>query len=315
MRSVLVILCLAASTAFAQAWPAKPIRLIVPFATGGAQDTMARSINAELGQLLGQPIFVENRVGAGGTIGTAFVAKAPADGYTMILAAASHTINGSLYRKLDYDPLGDFTPIAAVALTNYVLVARGDAPFRTIAELVQHGRANPGKLNFSSAGVGSAGHLSASYFLALAGIDAVHVPAKGMGEAMTEVIAGRCDLTVLTNSVALPYANDKRARFLAVTSPGPSRFVPNTPPLAASLAGYEFESWFGLLGPAGIPPAIVERMNGAVGELMKRPEIAERIAKQGADVLTMPAVKFASYLRADLERMAKIVKAAGAKVE
>ena len=304
-----------APSLFAQSWPTKPIRLIVPFGSGGAQDTMARSMNAELGQLLGQTVIVENRVGAGGTIGTAFVAKAPPDGYTMILSAASHTINGSFYRKLDYDPLRDFTPIAALAVTNYVLVGSGAAPFKTIAELITYGKANPGKLNYSSAGVGSAGHLSAAYFLALAGVDAVHVPTKGMGDAMTEVVAGRCDLTVLTNNVALPFSKDARTRFLGVTSPGPSRFVPGTPAIGATLNGYEFESWFGLLGPAGIPKAIVDRVNAAVMQVIKQPEIAERLNKQGADPLTMPSDQFATYLKADFERMAKVVKASGAKVE
>ena len=297
------------------AWPTKPIRIIVPFGSGGAQDTMARSMNAELGQLLGQSVIIENRVGAGGTIATAFVAKAPADGYTMILAAASHTINGSLFRKLDYDPLRDFTAIAAIGLTNYVLVGGGNTPFTNLPELVAYGRANAGKLNFSSAGVGSAGHLAAAYLLALSGVDAVHVPTKGMADAMTEVIAGRCDFTVLTNSVALPYANDRRARFLGVTSPGPSRFIPAGVPIGATLKGYEFESWFGLLGPAGVPKAIVDRVNGAVMQLVKQPEIAERLTKQGADALTMPPEQFTAYLKTDFERMAKIVKASGAKLE
>jgi tripartite-type tricarboxylate transporter receptor subunit TctC len=313
--AILTIALLLPALSLAQSWPTKPIRLIVPFGAGGAQDTMARSMNAELGQLLGQPIVVENRVGAGGTIATAFVAKAPADGYTMIMSAASHTINGSLYRKLDYDPLRDFTPIAAIAVTNYVLVGRGEAPFKNVVELIAYGRANPGKMNFSSAGVGSAGHLAAAYFLALAGVDAVHIPTKGMGDAMTEVIAGRSDLTVLTNNVALPYANDKRTRFLGVTSPGASRFIPGTPPLGATLSGYEFESWFGLLGPAGVPKAVVDRVNSAVMALVKQPEIAERLVKQGADPLTMPSEKFGAYLKTDFDRMAKVVKASGAKVE
>jgi tripartite-type tricarboxylate transporter receptor subunit TctC len=300
---------------YAQAWPAKPIRIIVPFGAGGAQDTMARSMNAELGQLLGQNVIVENRVGAGGTLGTALVAKAPPDGYTMVLAAASHTINGSLFRKLDYDPLRDFTPIAALALTNYVLVGSGSASFTNLPELIAYGRANRGKLNFSSAGVGSAGHLSAAYLLALAGIDAVHVPTKAMNDSLTEVIAGRCDFTVLTNNIALPYANDRRARFLGVTSPGPSRFVPGVAPIAATLKGYEFESWFGLLGPAGVPKVIVDRINGAVMQLVKQPEVAERLVKQGADALTMPSEQFGAYLKTDFERMARVVKAAGATVE
>ncbi|MFM9887388.1 MAG: tripartite tricarboxylate transporter substrate binding protein [Burkholderiales bacterium] len=313
--TLLALGALLPSLTLAQTWPTKPIRVIVPFSAGGAQDTLARAINGELGQILGQNILVENRVGAGGTIGTAAVAKAAPDGYTMILAAASHTINGSLYRKLDYDPLKDFTPMAALAVTNYVLVGSGAKPFNNLAELIAYGKANPGKLNFSSAGVGSAGHLSAAYFLALAGVEAVHVPTKGMADAMTEVVAGRCDITVLTNNVAIPFSNDKRTRFLGVTSPAASPFIPDVAPISATLHGYEFESWFGFLGPAGVPPAVTERLNSAVTQLVKMPEIAERLRKQGVNVLTMAPDQFAAYLRADFDRMAKVVKAAGAKVE
>jgi tripartite-type tricarboxylate transporter receptor subunit TctC len=312
--SVLVALTCVTEAA-AQSWPTKPIRVIVPFSAGGAQDTMVRSMNAEIGQALGQPLVVENRVGAGGTIGTAFVAKAAPDGYTMVLAGASHTINGSLYRKLDYDPLRDFTPMASVAVTSYVLMGAGNASFTTIGELIAYGRANPGKMNFSSAGVGSAGHLSAAYFLALAGVEAVHVPTKGMGDAMTEVIAGRCDFTVLTNNVALPYVGDKRTRFLGVTSPAPSRFLPGVPPIGATLKGYEFQSWFAFLGPAGVPKAVTDRFNAAVAQVVKQPEIAERITKQGAEALLMSPEQLTAYLKTDFDRMATVVKAAGAKVD
>lgn len=314
-RLVCAMLAVSPAIAAAQAFPVKPIRIVVPFSSGGAQDTMARSLNMELGQLLGQNVIVENRVGAGATIGTGYVAKAPADGYTLLMAAASHTINATLYRKLDFDPIRDFTAIATVAVSSYVLVGAANAPFTTVAELIAYGRANPGKLNYSSGGVGSAGHLSAAFLLSLAGIDAVHVPTKGMGDAMTEVIAGRCDLTVLTNNVALPFANDRRARFLGVTSTRPSRFVPGFAPVGDTLKGYEFDSWFGLLGPAGIPRPVVERINTAVAQVVKVPEVADRLVRQGADPLIMSATDFSRYLAADVEKMARVVRASGAKVE
>jgi tripartite-type tricarboxylate transporter receptor subunit TctC len=310
-----LVAALCSTAALAQAWPAKPVRIVVPFGAGGAQDTMARSMSTELGQLLGTSVIVENRVGAGGTIATAYVAKQPADGYTLIMAAASHTINGTLYPKLEYYPLRDFTAIAPVAYSGYVVVASGNAPFASIQELVTYGKANPGKLNYSTAGVGSAGHLSGAFLLSLAGVDAVHVPTKGMGDAATEVLAGRCDLTVLTNNIALPYLNDKRMRFLGVTTTTPSRFVPGVAPVSNTLKGYEFGSWFGFLGPAGVPKAVVDRINAAATQLVKQPEVAERLVKQGAEPLSMPPEQFADYLKADFAKMARVVKASGAKAE
>jgi tripartite-type tricarboxylate transporter receptor subunit TctC len=291
-------------------------RIIVPFAAGGVQDILARAISQELGTAIGGTVIVENRTGAGGTIGTAFVAKAPPDGQTLVLAAASHTINGSLHAKLPYDPIRDFCGVAHIGTVEYVLMINPRIPARTVREFVNYAKANPGKLNYSSAGVGTATHLSMAYFASLAGIDMVHVPYKGTNEAVNEVLAGRADAVIAANIGALPYLLDARIRMLAVTSAKRSKFLPDLPTIADSgVPGYEFDSWLGLLGPAGIPRATVDRLNLAVGSLLRDPAILERLAKQGIEPQALTPEGFDALLRADFDRMASVVKASGARVE
>ncbi len=308
----LAVCCGAASVCAQTTWPVKPIHLLIPFTAGGAQDTAARAINSDLGEALGQNVIVENRGGGGGTLGTSIVAHAPADGYTLILAAASHHINASLYRKLDYDALADFTPVALVGMSSYVAMIKGDAPFTTVPEMISWGRAHPGQMNYATSGVGSAGHLSAAYLFGIVGVDAVAIPTKGMGEAMTEVLAGRADLLIVTNNVGLPFTNDRRVRVLAVTSATANRFFPGAPPIAASVPGYDFESWFGILAPARTPRAVIDRINTAMDRLLRRPDIIERLNKQGIEPRIMSPDVFGAYLKTDFERMAAVVKSAGA---
>jgi len=307
-----IALALAAGAACAQG----VTRIIVPFAAGGVQDILARAMSQELGTAIGGTVIVENRTGAGGTIGTAFVAKAPPDGQTLVLAAASHTINGSLHAKLPYDPIRDFCGVAHIGTVEYVLMINPRIPARTIREFVDYAKANPGKLNYSTAGVGTATHLSMAYFASLAGIDMVHVPYKGTNEAVNEVLAGRADAVIAANIGALPYLLDARIRMLAVTSAKRSKFLPDLPTIADSgVPGYEFDSWLGLLGPAGIPRATVDRLNLAVGSLLREPAILERLAKQGIEPQALTPEGFDALLRADFDRMAGVVKASGARVE
>jgi tripartite-type tricarboxylate transporter receptor subunit TctC len=296
------------------------VHVVVPFAAGGVQDIVARSFNAELGAALGRNVIVENRAGAGGTIGAAYVAKSAPDGNTLILAAASHTIAGSLYARLPYRPLEDFTPVAHIGSVDYVLMSSSRVPARTVAEFVAYGKANPGKLNYASAGNGSATHLSMAYFASLAGIDVVHIPFKSTGEAMQEVLAGRAQAVIAANIGALPYANDSRVRMLGATGARRSKFLPELPTVAESaprgaLHDYVFDSWIGLLGPAGLPPAAVTQLNEAVAKLLRDPAILERLAKQGVEPRAMSPAEFAALLKADYGRMAKIVKASGAKID
>ena len=309
----------AAGGAFAQTAAAtntRVERIVVPFAAGGVQDILARSISTELGVALGQTVIVENRAGAGGTVGSGYVAKSAPDGNTMVMAAASHNIAGTLYTKLSYDPQKDFTPIAHIGTADYVLMIHADVPAKTVAEYIRHAKANPGKLNYATSGVGSATHLSMAYFNGLAGIDVVHIPLKATGEAINEVISGRAQAVIAASIGALAFANDSRVRLIGVTSTQRSKYLPAVPTIAESgLPGYRFDSWFGLLGPANIPAASVERINAAVGTLLKDPVVLERLDKQGIRPQAMSSADFGKLLAVDYKRMAEVVKASGATVD
>ena len=291
-------------------------RIVVPFAAGGVQDIVARSFNAELGAALGRTIIVENRAGARGTNGPGSVARAAPDGQTLILAAASHTIAGSLYAKLPYDPLKDFTPIAHIGNVDYVLLISSTIPPKTLAEFVAYGKGNPGKLNFASAGNGSATHLSMAYFASLAGIDMVHIPYKATGEAVNEVLAGRSHAVIAANIGAIPYMKDPRVRALASTGAKRSKFLPDLPTVDESgVKGDSFDSWIGLLAPAGTPRAVVDEINAGVAKLLKDPAILERLDKQGVVPQAMTPGAFGDLLRADYAKMARVVKISGARID
>lgn len=305
-----------AAPVVAQIAPGKVVHVVVPFASGGVQDILARSISNELGQALGTTVLVENRPGAGGTIGTAAVAKSVADGTTMVLSAASHTIAGSLYSRLPYDPVKDFSGMAHIGNASYVLIINADVPAKTVAEFIRHAKANPGKMNYATAGNGSATHLSMAYFNGLAGIDLVHIPFKATGEAVNEVLVGRAQAVIAANIGAIPYLKDARVRLIGVTSAKRSKFLPEIASIAESgLPGYEFDSWFGLLAPAATPKPIVEQVNAAVAKLLKDPAVLERLARQGIEPQALSSDEFNRLLRADFEKMAKVVKASGARID
>jgi len=308
-------LALAAGSALAQP-NTKIARIVVPFAAGGVQDLLGRAMSNELGAALGQSVIIENRPGAGGTVGTGYVAKSAPDGATMVLAAASHNIAGSLYTKLSYDPQKDFAPMAHIGTADYVLMIHPDVPAKTAAEYIRYAKANPGKLNYATAGIGSATHLSMAYFNGLAGIDVVHVPLKATGEAINEVISGRAQAVIAASIGALAFAKDSRIRLIGVTSPKRSKYLPDVPTIAESgLPGYRFDSWFGLLGPAATPATEINRVNAAMAKVLKDPVVLERLDKQGIEPLAMSNADFARLLAADYKRMAEVVKASGAKVE
>jgi len=307
-----LLLALAATASPAQG----VIRVVVPFAAGGVQDVLARSFNAELGTLLGRSVIVENRTGAGGTIGNASVAKAPPDGHTLLLAAASHTITGSLYAKLPYHPIDDFTGVAHIGSVDYVLMASAEIPAKNLKEFIAYSKSNPGKLNYASAGNGSATHLSMAYLASLTGLDMVHVPLKSTAEAINEVIAGRAHAVIASNIGALPFARDSRVRMLGVTGSKRSRFLAELPTLAESgAAGYEFDSWLGLLGPAGMPKAVVDQLNAAMATLLKDPRILERLARQGIEPRALGPDAFNALLREDFVKMVRVVKISGARID
>ena len=294
----------------------KIVRIVVPFAAGGVQDLLARALSTELGVALGQNVIVDNRPGAGGTVGTGFVAKAAAGSGAMLMAAVSHNIAGSLYTKLTYNPQKDFVPMAHIGTADYVLMVHPDVPAKTAAEYICYAKANPGLMNYATAGIGSATHLSMAYFNGLAGIDVVHVPLKATGEAIQEVISGRAHAVIAASIGALGFAKDSHIRLIGVTSPKRSRYLPDVPTIAESgLPGYQFDSWFGLLGPVGTQVAEVNRVNAAMSALLKDPIVLARLDKQGIEPHAMSNSDFAKLLAIDYERMAKVVKASGAKVE
>jgi len=307
-----LLLALAATSAAAQS---NVIRIVVPFAAGGVQDIVARSLNAELGAALGRSVIVENRPGAGGTVGTGSVARAAPDGTTLVLAAASHTIAGSLYAKLAYDPIADFTGVAHIGSVDYVLMIHADVPAKTVREFIAYGKSNPGKLNYATAGNGSATHLSMAYFAGLAGIEMVHIPFKATGEAVNEVLAGRSHAVIAANIGALPFAKDARVRMLGATGAKRSKFLPDLPAVAESLPGYEFDSWIALLAPAATPRPFIEQVNAAMAGLLKDPVILGRLDKQGVVPQAMSPDALNALLRADFQKMARVVKASGARID
>ncbi|MEA3195583.1 MAG: hypothetical protein QOD26_3916 [Betaproteobacteria bacterium] len=288
----------------------------MPFAAGGVQDIIARSIGSEFGAKIGRTVIVENRTGAGGTIGNASVAKSAPDGNTLLLAAASHTITGHVYAKLPYHPLRDFTPVAHIGNVDYVLMINGELPVKSVRELISFLKQNPGKFNFASAGTGSATHLSMAYFSNLAGVDLVHIPFKATNEAIQEVLVGRAQAVMASTIGALPFAKDARVKMLGVSGAKRSRFAPELPTIAeAGLRGYEFDSWIGLLGPAGMPTATVQQMNAAIADLLKDPAILDRLAKQGVEPRALSPEAFTRLLESDFARMERVVKAAGARID
>jgi tripartite-type tricarboxylate transporter receptor subunit TctC len=292
------------------------IRIVVPFGTGAVQDTVARAFNSELGTALNASAVVENRAGAGGTVGAAAVAKAPADGNTLVLAAASHHIAGFLYSKLPYDPLKDFVGVAYIGNAGYVLAVADGLNVSNTADFIKEVKANPGKYNYASAGNGSATHLAMASFLAKAGLQMTHIPTKSTGEAVNEVLAGRVQAVISSSIGVMGFQADSRMKLLASTGQARSPFLPQLPTVAESgLPGYAFDSWIGLLAPAGTPKAEVERLNAAANKVLAEPAIQERFKRLGVEPRTQSADAFQKLLRADWDAMGAVVKASGAKVD
>ena len=291
-------------------------RIVVPFAAGGVQDIIARSISAKLGTALGRTVIVENRTVAGGTIGNASVAKAPADGSTLLLSAASHTITGHVYARLPYHPINDFTGVAHIGTVDYALMINAEVPARTVREFIAYGKANPGKLNYATAGAGSATHLAMAYFAALAGIEMVHIPYKATNEAVQEVMVGRSHAVVASTIGAIPFVKEPRVRLLGVSGMQRSKFLPELPTIHESgVPGYAFDSWIALLAPAGVPRPTLDAINAAVASLLKDPVILGRLDKQGVEPRAMTPEALNALLRDDYAKMGKVVKAAGARID
>jgi len=300
-----------------QAYPSKPIRLVVPFPAGGSLDVVARAIGQKLTEAWGQPVVIDNRPGAGGNIGADLVAKSAPDGYTILEGALStHAVNVSLYGKMPYDPIKDFAPITLVAVTPNVLVLNASFPVNSVPELLAYARANPGKLSFGSGSNGSAGHLAGELFKTEAGVDMVHIPYKGGAPALQALLAGDTQLMFdnLANSAAQLKAGKLKA--LAVTTAKRSSLMPELPTLSETgLPGFDIYTWWGFMAPAGTPKEIVAKWNAEVTRILNSPEMKAFFAQQGAEPASDSPEQFAALIRSEISKYAKIVKQSGAKVD
>lgn len=304
-------------TAFAQAgYPNKPIRVIVPFAAGSTTDIIARAIADKMGQSMGQQLVIENKGGASGTIGQAQVATAAPDGYTIMVHSSSHTVSPHTFAKLPFDTVNDFTPITPISSTPNVLVISPSKNIKTLQELLAYGRANPGKLNFASAGQGSATHLNAEKFKLAAKLEATNIPFKGSAEAVTEVMAGRVDYYFSPIAPVIGNIRNGQLVPLAVGSPKRAAALPQVPTTAeAGVPGSEFNFWIGMFAPAKTPAAIVNRLQDEVVKALATPEVQERFKTLGADAWTMEPAAFDAYIREEIKSNAALVKAAGLQVQ
>jgi tripartite-type tricarboxylate transporter receptor subunit TctC len=316
-RTVLLLAgLLLAGAAAAQGYPAKPIRFVVPFTAGSGTDIVARTVGDAMSKGLGQPIVVDNKPGAGGTIGAAQVAKSEPDGYTVLVHSSGHALNPAIYPNLPYDTLKDLTGITPLAALPNVLVVSPTRGWKSVADLVAAARARPGQLNYASAGVGSATHLNAEKFKLQAGIDALHVPFKGTPEALSDVIGGRNDWFFAPMSSALPLVKDGKLQALAVSTAQRSPSLPNVPTtVEAGVPGSDYTFWVGLIVPAATPAPVVKRLHEEALRALAQPEVKERLARLGADPMPMEPAAFNAYIRTEMDAAAKIARAASLKAQ
>jgi tripartite-type tricarboxylate transporter receptor subunit TctC len=300
--------------AFAQNYPNKPIRLVVTFPTGGAPDTLAR-IFSEKAQL-GQSVVVDNKPGAGGNIGADYVAKSAADGYTIVMGTVgTHSINGSLYKKMPYDMTRDFAPISLIASAPNLLVVNNDLPVKTVPELIQYMKANPNKLSFGSPGIGTSVHVSGELFKSLTGTQMTHAPYKGRQFAIPDLIGGSIQLMFDNMPSALPMAKEGKIRAIAVTTAKRSAAAPEIPTVAESLPGFEATTWFAMFAPAGTPKAVIDRLNAEAVRIFKLPDVQERLQKLGLEPVLSSPEELARYQATEIVKWTKVVKESGASAD
>ena len=321
--AVLAALCAApvpahaqtAATSPGQSYPTKPVRIVVPFPPGAGADITTRLVTPKLGDALGQQFIVDNRAGAAGTIGAEIVARSPPDGYTLLTAPASVAISQTLYPKLNYDIVKDFEPVALMAGVPFILVVHPSLPARTVRDLVALAKARPGQLTYGSTGSGSSPHLTTEMLKLQTGINIVHIPYKGTPPAVTDLLAGNITFMFANSLSVLPHVQSSRLRALAVTSAKRSSATPNLPTVAESYSGFESGTWFALLAPAGTPREVVARLNTAAVKAVQLPDVREKFLAQGAEPLSGTPQEVGSYIRSEVAKWAKVVKASGAKVE
>jgi len=309
-------LCLAVGSALAQTWPARPVRVIVAFSPGGVTDIIARTMAPKLAEIWGQPVVVENRAGAGGSVGAAAVARSPADGYMLLVHSSGYALNTAINPHLPYDPKSDFIDVAPLASQPMVLVVGSSSGVTSVAQLIAAAKARPGQVNYGSAGIGSGAHFNSEKFRIAAGIEVVHVPYKGGAEAIHDTIAGRLDFTFNTITLALPHIRERRVKVLGVSSAQRSSLLPDTPTIAeAGIPGFEYTFWNGLWAPAGTPAAVVERIARDLARVVAMPEVRERLTGLGAEPMSMTSAEFARFVKSEIDDAARIARAAGIKLQ
>jgi tripartite-type tricarboxylate transporter receptor subunit TctC len=307
-------LLLAASSVSAQSYPSRPIHVVVPFTAGSATDTLARTLGQKLTEFSGQPVIVDNRPGAGGTIGAAMVAKSAPDGYTLLVTSAAHAYNPSIYANLPFDTQRDFVEIAAIAGQPNVLVVAKSTGIKSMAELIALAKQKPGMVTYASAGTGSGTHINGEKFRLAVGIDVVHVPYKGTPEALADVLSGRVTYFFSPISGALAYVRDGRLVALGISTAKRSSVLPDVPTVAESgLPGFDYSLWVGLFAPAGTPPELVDRIARDAAKAMQQPDVRERLANLGAEATPMTPAEFRQFVRQEMEESGKVIKAAGIK--
>ncbi len=303
-------------TAQAQSYPTKPVTIVVPFAPGGATDIMARQLAERLNKRLGQPVIVENKPGAGTMIASEYVAKAAPDGHTVLLAASSLGIAPSLYSKVNYDPVKDFTPVSLVASVIHVLEVHPSVPVKNVAELIAWLKANPTKANYGSVGAGTSTHLESELFNTMAGVKMTHVPYKGSAPALMDLVGGNLQVMFDAWASSGPFVKDGKTRLLAVTTAQRSKILPDVPTVAESgLPGYEAMPWLGFVAPAGTPTAAVNRFHAELMEVLKEPAVQEKFHSLGLDIIGNTPQEFGEFIKKDIAKWAKVVKDSGAKAD
>lgn len=302
--------------AFAQAYPAKTVRVVIPWPPGGSNDVVGRIVMQKLGEALGQQFVIDNRPGAAGSIGSDVVAKAPADGYTLMVHSTTHVGNAHLYKKLPYDTLKDFTGIAMLVSQPGVLTVHPSLPVKSVKEFIALAKARPGQVLYSSSGNGSAPHLSMALFISMAGIDIVHVPYKGGAQQVTALVAGEAQASLATVSTVIEQIRAGKLRPLGVNSLQRVAVLPDTPPIAQSgVPGYEMSPWIGVFAPAGTPRAIVDRLHAEIGRILKLPDVEKNLVNQALEPSLATVDGFNATIRADYDKYGKLIRLAGARVE